>query len=138
MKNRDTREDPVRTEKDLLFLVFFVQVYTFGCNDEGALGRTTEDDDECYTPGKVDLGGKKIVQISAGDSHTVALAEDGKAYFWGNFRDSSGPFGLTMNGAEKLPVPLAHDQDLIKIASGKETQGFSHAKLVISNLMITF
>ena len=93
-------------------------MYTFGCNDEGALGRTTEDDDECYTPGKVDLGSHKIVQVSAGDSHSVALTEDGKAFFWGNFRDSSGPFGLTLNGAEKLPVPLAPELKLSKIASG--------------------
>jgi alpha-tubulin suppressor-like RCC1 family protein len=26
-------------------------VYSFGCNDDGALGRITEDDDETYTPG---------------------------------------------------------------------------------------
>jgi regulator of chromosome condensation len=26
-------------------------VFSFGCNDEGALGRLTEDDDECFTPG---------------------------------------------------------------------------------------
>jgi regulator of chromosome condensation len=26
-------------------------VYSFGCNDNGALGRLTEDEDETYTPG---------------------------------------------------------------------------------------
>ena len=26
-------------------------VYSFGCNDDGALGRPTDDDDETYTPG---------------------------------------------------------------------------------------
>ena len=97
------------------------QVYTFGCNDEGALGRLTEDDDECYTPGKVALPGK-VVQVSAGDSHSVALTEDGKAFYWGNFRDSSGPFGLTANGAEKLPVPLAPGLDIVKVASGMLTK----------------
>jgi regulator of chromosome condensation len=26
-------------------------VYSFGCNDDGALGRKTDDDSETYTPG---------------------------------------------------------------------------------------
>jgi len=26
-------------------------VYSFGCNDDGALGRVTEEDEETYTPG---------------------------------------------------------------------------------------
>ena len=36
----------------------------------------------------------KIVQISAGDSHSAALTEDGQVWIWGTFRDSSGPIGL--------------------------------------------
>ena len=34
-------------------------VYSFGCNDDGALGRHTEDDDETYTPGILFAKGKK-------------------------------------------------------------------------------
>lgn len=64
------------------------QVYTFGCNDEGALGRLIKDDDtEPYVPGKVPLA-EKIVQISAGDSHTAALTDEGKVFIWGTFRVS--------------------------------------------------
>lgn len=46
-------------------------IYTFGCNDEGALGRDTSVEDSEYSPGKLqsDL---KFIQISAGDSHTVS------------------------------------------------------------------
>ncbi len=98
-------------------------VYTFGCNDEGALGRTTEDDDECYSAAKVDLplaDGEKVVQISAGDSHSVALTSAGKVYYWGTFRDSSGSFGLTPRGIEKLPIPLCHELDVKKVASGAD------------------
>jgi regulator of chromosome condensation len=94
-------------------------VYSFGCNDEGALGRITEDDEECFTPGKVDIPGK-VVQICAGDSHSAAMTEDGKAYYWGTFRDSSGSFGLTLRGIEKTPVPLAQHLELKKIASGRQ------------------
>ena len=37
-------------------------VYSFGCNDEGALGRAIEDDEEGFTPGEVKIE-EKIVQV---------------------------------------------------------------------------
>ncbi len=84
------------------------KVFTFGCNDDGSLGRETDDDAECFNPGRVPIPGK-VVQVSAGDSHSVALTEEGKAYYWGTFRDGSGPFGLTEDGdVKRTPVPLAH------------------------------
>ena len=65
------------------------QVYTWGCNDEGALGRDA-DEDEGFFPGLVEGGGLgggvRVVQVSAGDSHTAALTEDGSVYCWGVFR----------------------------------------------------
>ena len=36
-------------------------------------------------PGKVELE-EKIVQISAGDSHTAALTQSGNVMGWGSFR----------------------------------------------------
>uniref|UniRef100_H3BDI2 Regulator of chromosome condensation 1 n=1 Tax=Latimeria chalumnae TaxID=7897 RepID=H3BDI2_LATCH len=60
-------------------------VYTFGCNDEGALGRDTSVEGSEMSPGKVELKAK-VVQVSAGDSHTAALSEDGRVYLWGSFR----------------------------------------------------
>ena len=130
-------------------------VYSFGCNDDGALGRITEDDDETYTPGifirsafrlytkakkslvtthkinknyisflaEVKLDGK-IVQICAGDSHSAALTSDGKVYYWGTFRDNSGSFGLTPDGNQPSPIPLAHHLKVRKIVSGSLTLFF--------------
>lgn len=46
-------------------------VYTFGCNDEGALGRDTSKEDSETEPAKLETS-LKFVQISAGDSHTVS------------------------------------------------------------------
>ena len=80
----------------LLFAVWYgvltdiftrTQIYTWGCNDEYALGRVTscESGDE-YLPGLVQgLDNVKIIQVSAGDNHTAALADDGRVYCWGNF-----------------------------------------------------
>jgi len=99
------------------------KVYTFGCNDEGALGRTMEDEEEeCCVPGLVDLP-EKARQISAGDSHTAAVTDSGHVYIWGTFRDSSGSFGLTPDGQiQKLPVKLGlpGDREVVKISSGSD------------------
>lgn len=97
-------------------------VYTFGCNDEGALGRNTseEDDDEGSEtiPGKVELG-LKVVQVSAGDSHSAALTEDGVVYVWGSFRDNNGVIGLLEPLKTcKLPTKLPMKEPVLKIASG--------------------
>jgi len=65
------------------------QIFTFGCNDEHALGRTDandDDDDEADQFGLVDMSGvmnideEKIIQIVAGDSHTLVLSDTGKVY----------------------------------------------------------
>ena len=61
------------------------RVFSWGCNDEGALGRVTEDEDDTMTPGEVDIPAR-IVQASAGDSHSAALADDGRLFVFGIFR----------------------------------------------------
>jgi regulator of chromosome condensation len=68
--------------------------------------------------GEIQLDGK-IVQMSAGDSHSAALTSDGKVYYWGTFRDNSGSFGLTADGkSQPMPIPLAHHLKVKKIVSG--------------------
>lgn len=62
----------------------FHQVYSWGCNDELALGRETTSETEGI-PGEVNLD-EKVVQITAGDSHSAALTETGQVYAWGSFR----------------------------------------------------
>ena len=101
------------------------EVFTFGCNDEGALGRSIADDEEGFNAGKVELPldleeDEKVVQITAGDSHCVALTSRGRAFYWGTFRDSSGSFGLSENGMERLPIPLCPGLDIRKVSSGTD------------------
>lgn len=61
------------------------QVYSWGCNDDSALGRETVDEETAVVPGTVNID-EKVVQITAGDSHSAALTESGKVYAWGSFR----------------------------------------------------
>ncbi|BET02222.1 Regulator of chromosome condensation (RCC1) repeat [Nesidiocoris tenuis] len=94
------------------------KLITFGCNDEGALGRETNDEEGTEgIPGNVEIPGK-IVQISAGDSHTAALLENGSVYVFGTFRDNRGPLGLLNTTMEKKPVLLNAHVKFTRIASG--------------------
>ncbi|XP_071757739.1 regulator of chromosome condensation [Centroberyx gerrardi] len=95
-------------------------VYTFGCNDEGALGRDTSGECSEMVPGKVVLE-SKVVQVSAGDSHTAALTDDGTVYLWGSFRDNNGVIGL-LEAMKKctLPVKVPMTEPVLKISSGND------------------
>ncbi|CAD25339.2 REGULATOR OF CHROMOSOME CONDENSATION [Encephalitozoon cuniculi GB-M1] len=79
-------------------------LYSWGCNDEGALGR---DGDES-TPQRVCLD-EKIVDMDCGASISVALTSRGHVYVWGTFRSTNGTFGLTPGkkiSFEPVKVPL--------------------------------
>ncbi|XP_026743457.1 regulator of chromosome condensation-like, partial [Trichoplusia ni] len=97
------------------------KVWTFGCNDEGALGRPTSGDSDEGSPRGVALPGRAVA-VAAGDSHSAALLHTGDVYAWGAFRDSHGSMGLVMRGRagkpcaapERLPLP----EPAADIASG--------------------
>lgn len=90
-------------------------VYTFGCNDEFALGR--EDDEDID---KVELP-EKMIEITAGDSHTAALSETGIVYAWGTFRDGSGVVGLEhTKKIAKSPMKFKLREKIVKISSGAD------------------
>jgi regulator of chromosome condensation len=89
-------------------------VYTFGCNDEYALGRDNDEDID-----KVELP-EKSIEITAGDSHTAALSESGVVYAWGTFRDGSGVLGLEQKKIAKTPMKFKLREKIIKISSGAD------------------
>lgn len=97
------------------------KVYTYGCNDEGALGRVTDGDEALEaTPTVVPLD-SKVIKVTAGDSHSAALTEKNEVFVWGNFRDEHGSIGLTpdCNGqASYEPIQLLPETKFKDIASG--------------------
>uniref|UniRef100_A0A8C6SP51 Regulator of chromosome condensation 1 n=1 Tax=Neogobius melanostomus TaxID=47308 RepID=A0A8C6SP51_9GOBI len=96
------------------------KVYTFGCNDEGALGRDSSEEGSETVPGKVELN-EKVVQVSGGDSHSAALTEEGLVYVWGSFRDNNGVIGLLEPMKTcKLPSKLSIPEPVVKIISGND------------------
>lgn len=102
-------------------------VYTFGCNDEGALGRTTAESEEEFEPAKVTLPAAGV-QITAGDSHSGCLLKDGRVFIWGTFRNSHGSIGLTMAGKQILPIEALPEKRCVAIASGAD-----HILMLTSN-----
>lgn len=78
-----------------LLLTTTGKIYSWGCNDDGALGRSTKESEsnvsskESY-PGLVPLE-TPIDMISAGDSHSVACnSKNGVVYLWGVYRNTIG------------------------------------------------
>jgi regulator of chromosome condensation len=65
------------------------EVYTWGCNDDGALGRLGDEN----FPAKVDGFGPKAacaVQLVGGDCHTAVVTVSGQVFTWGCYRDKEG------------------------------------------------
>ncbi|KAI0990248.1 hypothetical protein GJ496_009582 [Pomphorhynchus laevis] len=94
-------------------------VYSWGCNDEGALGRSSDIDDDYSQPAQVQIDAN-IVQISAGDSHSAALCSDGNVFIWGVFRDKNGKIGLINSSIEMLPIQLQTPVKIKCISSGSD------------------
>lgn len=78
------------------------EIWSFGCNDEGALGRDTEEEGSEARPAKINLPAR-VMKISAGDSHSACLLEDGRAFAWGSFR-VSGAFDYLLGTESNLQL----------------------------------
>lgn len=95
-------------------------VYTWGCNDDGALGRMTNDIDEECQPGLCRLP-EEIRMIAAGDSFTVALGKSGRVYITGCFRSSEGVLGLLKcKQIEPQAVLIPLNQSIKQVACGAD------------------
>ncbi|XP_050438478.1 regulator of chromosome condensation-like [Adelges cooleyi] len=95
------------------------KLMTWGCNDEGALGRDTSVEDSETRPGIVQIPEEdsEIYSISAGGSHSAILFSNGNVYAWGTFRDKNGDMGFHPNGQRQL-TPIMIMRNVKKIASG--------------------
>ncbi|KAK1345740.1 hypothetical protein QTO34_008204 [Cnephaeus nilssonii] len=68
------------------------RVFAWGAGSEGQLG-IEEFKEIIFTPKKIKtLNGIKIIQVSCGDYHSLALSKDGQVFSWG--KNSQGQLGL--------------------------------------------
>jgi len=69
-------------------------LYSWGCNDDGALGRASHGDLGCI-PDRVPLPvGTLMRKVSCGDNHTCALDSLGRVWLWGTYKDTNGHIGI--------------------------------------------
>ena len=122
------------------------KIYTWGVNDDSALGRDTtwsggtrdvgdedsdsdDDDDDTglnpleSTPGEVSpkyfLPDDVFTQVAATDSASFALTNDGRVYGWGTFRGSDGIIGFTPTiRVQATPMVIPGLHSIVKIACG--------------------
>ena len=95
------------------------KVYTWGFNYYGQLGDGTTNRSEvpicipiCISDKENELKGKKIISISAGGYHTVALDEEGKVYTWGD--NYYGQLGDEMTYRSKVPICISNKENELK------------------------
>eukprot|EP01138_Halocafeteria_seosinensis_P005914 gb/GECG01006046.1/.p1 GENE.gb/GECG01006046.1/~~gb/GECG01006046.1/.p1 ORF type:complete len:452 (+),score=62.91 gb/GECG01006046.1/:1-1356(+) len=96
------------------------EVYAFGQQYEGQCGQGTTSN--VKSPTKIDFGGKKAREISAGGEHTLVLLEDGKVYVFGD--DDDGQCGQGFRRRyERSPVEVKNlgSVKIDKIRAGGNT-----------------
>ena len=75
-------------------------LYSWGVNDEGALGRHARKDVEGAEtkPGLVTMpNNAAAIDVSTGDSHVAVATDSGAIVAWGAFRSSSGLWAFTVD-----------------------------------------
>ena len=102
------------------------QVYTWGCADNGSLGRTGDES----LPFLVDkLANEIIVGVSCGDVSTIAISIKGQVWGWGCYLDKEGKKWFpssdatignckSINNQQNEPVLIAGLNDIIDVACG--------------------
>lgn len=92
------------------------KLYSWGCNDQLALGRSGEETEPAPVEG---LGNEFIVDVACGDSISVALTREGRVYAWGTFRNSTGIFGYRKSvTTQATPLLITELQHIVSIACG--------------------
>ena len=95
-------------------------LYSWGCNDEKALGHDAPE----WCIGVVNLPllpSEKIVSITCGDSISAAVTSEGRVYSWGTFRDSQGVLGFSPSNTQLQVTPVLLDTNhmrVVDIAAG--------------------
>lgn len=94
------------------------QVFTWGCNDEGALGREGAENTPLPVADTLKI---PVTDICAGDSHTVAYnAQINQVYMWGLYRVTIFHYLIRFQNAmsgkfhEGVRVPTRIGQELFK------------------------
>ena len=102
-------------------------VYTWGCNDDGALGRTGTEN----LPEKVVLEGEaQIAAMSLGDCHSTFTDSEGSLWLCGTFKDSAGHLGFP-SGNGLVVLKQSKPEKLIKKGVVSVASGSNHVAVLV-------
>ena len=112
-------------------------LYSWGSNGNGRLGRTPSETTPADRPGIVDPpdGVTAFTQASAGGLFSLAIGSDGNLYSWGN--NDSGQLGRDTsstpeNKPGKVSIPES-DLNIIQASAGLSSAGLSYSLAVDSH-----
>jgi hypothetical protein len=94
-------------------------VYSWGLGTSGRLGinSTTKKNTPVKVVNDTDTGDLLNIQkISAGYNHSMALAQDGSLYVWGN--NDAGQLGIGTYSSQKIPFKIISLVDVKEISAG--------------------
>jgi len=101
------------------------QVWSWGCNDDGPLGRADTASTEVRQVTEGGIEKERITAIAAGDCHSLALDARGRVWFWGAYKGREGHMQHDGEGGEKvnavpscLPDFSRRYGKVVRIASG--------------------
>ncbi|ESO05221.1 hypothetical protein HELRODRAFT_171574 [Helobdella robusta] len=96
------------------------KILTFGCNDQGVLGRETTDELDWFIPQPVtSIQQHHVTLVTSGDSHVAVATSDGLLFVWGNFRLENGNCHLFFdNPGSTSPIPCHVPDAVTSISSG--------------------
>jgi len=94
-------------------------VYSFGNNVKGQLGKGTSFNNS-FIPVKIDMLGN-IKQLSSGNSHTMALSNEGFIYVFGD--NKQGQLGTGDRKIRTVPIKLESVTSIVQVACGN---AYSH------------
>jgi len=106
------------------------EVYSWGWETEGRLGREPVPG-RGYVPAVIHgLKDKKVIQISAGGGHSLALTADGKVYSWGFGTMGRLGVGLMKYSKEPLFIEGLEGKKVIKVIAGVD-----HSLVVVEEVV---
>ncbi|KAL6043335.1 putative E3 ubiquitin-protein ligase herc4 [Balamuthia mandrillaris] len=103
------------------------EVYGLGFNSDGRLGNCKNDRDVATAVKATGLEGHKIVDISAGMYHSLALTDKGQVFAFGS--NTNGKLGLPTNGLTNVGltptlIPTLQDIPVVQIGAANDYSVF--------------
>ena len=92
------------------------QVFTWGCADDGSLGRVGDENHPLLVDG---LRDEVIISVACGDGQTIAVSAKGEVWGWGAYKDKEGKKWFNPSATAPNPIKdIKKQQDVPLLIQG--------------------